>query len=88
VTKKAIKGKDFEGNPTKHTQTSREFWAFKCIRLLGNLPEDYLTYFQQHYHVLQPELEAALSAIKAANNQKLYRYLEKTLKGARELYQV
>lgn len=87
VSKKVIKGKDHEGNPTKHTQTSREFWAFKCVQILANLPEDYEFYFKRHYHVVQPELEAAMAAIRAANNQKLYRYLEKTLKGARELYQ-
>lgn len=88
VTKKVVKSVDFEGNPTRYTQTTREFWKFRCVQLLGSLPQDYASYFKQHYQVVEPELEAALSAIKAANNQKLYRYLEKTLKGARELYQV
>lgn len=87
VTKKVIKGVDFEGNPTKYTQTSSEFWSFRCVQILSNLPVDYASYFKKHYRVLEPELEAALAAIRAANNQKLYRYLAKTLKGARDLVQ-
>lgn len=87
VTKKVIKGVDFEGNPTKYTQTSSEFWSFRCVQILSNLPVDYASYFKKHYQVLEPELEAALAAIRAANNQKLYRYLAKTLKGARDLVQ-
>ena len=87
VTKKVVKGVDFEGNPTKYTQTTSEFWSFRCVQILSNLPVDYASYFKKHYQVLEPELEAALVAIRAANNQKLYRYLAKTLKGARDLVQ-
>jgi hypothetical protein len=86
-TKTVIKGQDKDGNPTKETKVYKEFWPFRCVQILSTLPADYATYFKSHYHVLQPELEAALTAIRAANNQKLYRYLEKTLKGAREAYQ-
>lgn len=87
VHKKVVKGVDFEGNPTKYTQTSSEFWPFRCVQILSNLPIDYASYFKQHYQVVEPELEAALSVIRAANNQKLYRYLDKTLKGARDMVQ-
>lgn len=87
VHKKVVKGVDFEGNPTKYTQTSSEFWPFRCVQILSNLPIDYASYFKQHYQVVEPELEAALAVIRAANNQKLYRYLDKTLKGARDMMQ-
>ena len=87
VHKKVVKGVDFEGNPTKYTQTSSEFWPFRCVQILSNLPIDYASYFKQHYQVVEPELEAAISVIRAANNQKLYRYLDKTLKGARTMMQ-
>jgi hypothetical protein len=87
VHKKVVKGVDFEGNPTKYTQTSSEFWPFRCVQILSNLPIDYASYFKQHYQVVEPELEAALAVIRAANNQKLYRYLDKTLKGARDMVQ-
>ena len=87
VSKKVIKGVDTEGNPTRYTEHSSEFWSFRCVQLLSNLPVDYAAYFKKHYNVLEAELEAALKAIRAANNQKLYRYLAKTLKGAKELVQ-
>lgn len=87
VHKKVVKGVDFEGNPTRYTQTSSEFWPFRCVQILSNLPIDYASYFKQHYQVVEPELEAAISVIRAANNQKLYRYLDKTLKGTRAMMQ-
>ena len=87
VHKKVVKSVDAEGNPVKYTQTSSEFWPFRCVQILSNLPVDYSSYFKQHYQVVEPELEAAISAIRAANNQKLYRYLDKTLKGARDMVQ-
>lgn len=87
VHKKVVKGVDADGNPTKYTQTSSEFWPFRCVQILSNLPIDYASYFKQHYQVIEPELEAAISAIRAANNQKLYRYLAKTLKGAKNMVQ-
>lgn len=87
VTKKVVKGVDADGNPTKYTERSSEFWSFRCVQILSNLPVDYASYFKKHYRVLEPELEAALAAIRAANNQKLYRYLAKTLKGAQDMVQ-
>ena len=86
VTKKVIKSVDAEGNPVRYTQKTREFWPFKCVQILSTLPEEYSTYFLEKYHVLESELEAALTAIRAANNQKLYRYLTKCLEGARKEY--
>jgi hypothetical protein len=86
VTKKVVKGVDTEGNPTKYTQKTSEFWPFKCVQLLSTLPENYAEYFKKHYKVAGPELEAALTAIRSANNQKLYRYLAKCLDGAKSMY--
>lgn len=86
VTKKVVKGYDADGKPTKYTQTSSEFWPFRCVQILGNLPENYASYFKKHYQVVEPELEAAIAAIRSANNQKLYRYLAKTLDGAKNMY--
>ena len=87
VHKKVVKGVDAEGNSTKYTQISSEFWPFRCVQILSNLPTNYASYFKRHYQVVEPELEAAISAIRAANNQKLYRYLTKTLNGAKDLVQ-
>lgn len=86
VTKTTVKGIDEDGNPTKVVQHTSEFWPFKCVQLLSNLPEDYFDYFTSHYNIVDNELLAALNSIRTANNQKLYRYLEKTLSGARQMF--
>jgi hypothetical protein len=87
VTKKVVKKVDAEGNPYKYTEHYSEFWPFRCVQILSNLPEDYAEYFHQHYKVVEKEFEAALNTIRAANNQKLYRYLSKTLTATRDIYQ-
>ena len=86
VTKKVVKGVDADGNPTKYTQRTSEFWPFRCVQILSTLPDNYADYFKKHYQVIEPELEAAITAIRSANNQKLYRYLAKTLDGAKKMY--
>jgi hypothetical protein len=86
VTKKVVKTVDAEGNPTKYTQRTSEFWPFRCVQILSDLPANYADYFKKHYQVIEPELEAAITAIRSANNQKLYRYLAKTLDGAKKMY--
>lgn len=86
VTKKVVKGVDAEGNPTKYTQRTSEFWPFRAVQILSNLPVDYAAYFQKNYKVVEKEFEVALNAIRSAPNQKLYKYLKKTLSGAREIY--
>lgn len=86
VTKKVVKGTDEDGNPTKYTQHISEFWPFKCVQILSNLPEDYICYFSKQYDVIENELIAAVEAIKKANNQKLYRYLDKTIENTRVMF--
>ncbi len=88
VTKKVVKGVDSEGNAVKYTRKTSEFWSFRCVQILSNLPNGYASYFKRHYNVIEADLEAAISAIKSANNQKLYRYLAKALSGAKELVQL
>ena len=88
VTKKTVKGVDAAGNPIKYTEKSSEFWPFRCVQILSNLPEDYAKYFHKHYKVVKEEFDAALNVIRSANNQKLYRYLSKTLEGAKKIYKI
>ena len=85
TTKHVEKGVDEEGNSYKYTRTTSEFWSFRCVQILSNLPENYAEYFCTQYKVVQQELDAAIDSIKRANNQKLYKFLDKTLSGAREL---
>ena len=87
VVRKTVETVDAEGNIVKQTQKASEFWSYRAVQLLSNLPVDYAAYFKEHYHVLEPELEAAITAIRTANNQKLYRYLRRSLDWAKEIYQ-
>lgn len=83
VTKHVKKGIDENGDAYKYATYTHEFWKFKTIQLLANLPEDYQEYFLDNYIVKTAALEAALGVLKKANNQKLYRELERSLKFAK-----
>ena len=82
-TQKEVKttqiGQDEEGNEIKYQTSTYEFWKFKCIKNLANLPEDYADYFLENYEVKPEAFLAVLEKIRAANNQKLYKYLDKCL---------
>lgn len=86
ITKSVAKYTDDEGNEVKQVSHTSEFWPFRCVQILSTLPDDYALYFCSQYKVREKEFEAALAAIKNANNQKLYRYLDNTLSGARQMF--
>lgn len=83
VTKVIKKGIDENGESYKYTTYKHEFWKFRAIQLLSNLPEDYAQYFAENYMVNPNALIAALDLLKRANNQKLYRELDKSLQYAK-----
>jgi hypothetical protein len=76
---------ELEEETVKYTEHSTEFWAYKVVQLLGNLPAQYINHFLTEYEVDEKILLVGIDAIKQANNQKLYRYLEKTLKSCKPL---
>lgn len=82
-TKKVVKYTDPDGNPKKYTQIYREFWPFRCVQILSQLPETYASYFGEKYKFNPAEFDKALAAIRGATNQKLYKYLDRTLSSAR-----
>ena len=86
TTKQTVKDLDIEGNPRKYTKVYKEFWPYRCVQILSTLPADYATYFNRKYMVDAEEFDAALSAVRKANNQKLYRFLDKTLADARGVF--
>ena len=79
VTKHIKKGFDENGEAYKYASYTSEFWKFKAVQILSNLPEDYREYFIETYVVKSAALEAALDVLKRANNQKLYKELQNTL---------
>lgn len=87
VTKRIKKAIDENGEAYKYASYTREFWKFKAVQILSNLPEDYQEYFLENYVVKTAALEAALDVLKRANNSKLYRELDKSLSTARAILQ-
>lgn len=84
-TKKVISYTDTDGNPKKYTQVYKEFWPFRCVQILGQLPDTYATYFGKKYQFNPAEFDKAFAAIRGATNQKLYKYLDRTLVDARSV---
>lgn len=82
-TKTSMTVKDENDEDIKINKVSSEFWAYRLVQLLSNLPEDYFNYFKNRYSVNDSFLKAAIEKIKSSNNQKLYKYLASTLADAR-----
>lgn len=86
ITKTTVKDVDDQGETIRHTQYTREFWPYKLVQILGSIPDEYPEYFANRYKVSTPELSAAVTVIKKANNQKLYKYISKTLEDAKHSF--
>lgn len=84
-TRKTVSYTDVEGKVRRTTQVYKEFWPFRCVQLLSSLPETYGDYFEQNYKFNPVEFNKALAALRAANNQKLYRYVRSTLADAKKV---
>lgn len=61
-----------------------EHWDYAVVKILSNLPADYVQYFSGKYKIPEAVCQAAVDAIRTANNSKLYRYLRKTKATAKE----
>lgn len=77
---------DENGKKKKLTQTYKEFWPFKAVQILSKLPTSYADYFGNTYNVNPAELDKALASVRAATNQKLYKYLDRTLADAKSVF--
>lgn len=79
--------KDFDedGNQVKYTSYSTELWRYKVVQILSSLPENYFDYFVKNYEVKTEAFQAALNVLKKANNSKLYREVDSSLKTAKSI---
>ena len=85
-SKKTIKTKNAEGEAIKYVEYSSEFWPYKLVQIVSKLPNTYKSYFMTRYEISEDKLTSILDVIEKANNQKLYRYLDKTLAELRASY--
>ena len=83
TTKHIKQGVDENGEEIKYTTYTHEFWKFKAVQLLSNLSDDYQKYFSDNYLVNTSALDAALTVLKKANNQKIYKEITQTLNYAK-----
>jgi hypothetical protein len=77
--KQTVKTTNSDGEAVKYTEYSSEFWPYRLIQIVSKLPESYKGYFMNRYNISEEKLSAILEVIDKANNQKLYRYLDRTL---------
>lgn len=84
--KKTIKTQTVDGEPFKYVEHSSEFWPYRLIQIVSKLPASYKSYFMNRYSISEEKLTTILEAIDRANNQKLYRFLDKTLAELRMSY--
>ena len=84
--KKQVKAETYEGETIRYTDYSSEFWPYKLVQIVSKLPETYKSYFMERYHISEEKLSSVLDVIDKSNNQRLYRYLDKTLKELRLSY--
>ena len=84
--KKTVKTFNLEGEPIKYVEHSSEFWPYRLIQIVSKLPATYKKSFMKRYNISEEKLAAVLDAIDRANNQKLYKYLDKTLAELRVSY--
>lgn len=84
--KKTVKTKNTKGEDIKYVEHSSEFWPYRLVQIVSKLPDTYKSYFMSRYEISEDKLEAILDVIDRANNQKLYRYLDKTLTELRASY--
>lgn len=84
--KKTVKTLTASGEPVRYVEHSSEFWPYRLIQIVSKLPTTYKQYFMTRYAIAEDKLTAILDVIDRANNQKLYRYLDKCLTELRASY--
>lgn len=86
--KRQIKTTNAAGNPYKYTEYSSEFWPYKLVQTINNLPRDYKRDFLQRYKISEEKLATVLGVIEKTPNVKLYQYLRNSISELRASYQV
>lgn len=85
-SKKVVKTKNSKGEDVKYVEHSSEFWPYRLVQIVSKLPASYKAYFMKRYTISSEKLDAVLEAINKANNQKLYKFLDRTLAELKATY--
>jgi len=84
--KKVVKTTNTEGETYKYTEHSSEFWPYKLVQTVSKLPETYKKTFMERYNISEEKLDSVLNVIGHSNNQKIYRWLDRTLSDLKVSY--
>lgn len=84
--KKTIKTTNSAGETIKYVEHSSEFWPYRLVQIVSKLPGTYKNRFLRRYSISEDKLSAVLDVIQNANNQKIYKYLTRTLSDLRKSY--
>jgi hypothetical protein len=77
--KKVIKATNADGEAYKYTEHSSEFWPYRLVQIVSKLPSTYKKDFLTRYRISEEKLTTVLDALDKVSNQKIYKYLSKTL---------
>lgn len=84
--KKTVKTTNSAGETIKYVEHSSEFWPYRLVQIVSKLPGTYKNQFLRRYNISEDKLSAVLDVIQKANNQKIYKYLTRTLSDLRKAY--
>ena len=84
--KRVVKSTNADGEATRYTEHSSEFWPYKLVQIVSKLPESYKADFMKKYRISEEKLTSVLETIDKSPNTKLYRYLKSTLDDLRLSY--
>ena len=84
--KKVVKTKNASGEDIKYTEHSSEFWPYKLVQIISKLPDAYKKTFMERYRISEEKLDSVLEVIDHSNNQKIYRWLDRTLSDLKVSY--
>jgi hypothetical protein len=78
--------KTIKTGSSKYTEYSSEFWPYRLVQIVSKLSGEYKSEFLAKYKISEEKLDAVLDVVDRANNQKIYRLLDKCLKELRASY--
>jgi hypothetical protein len=84
--KKTIKTTNAAGDKYKYVEHSSEFWPYRLVQVVSKLPKSYKKSFMTKYSISEEKLTSVLDALGKVNNQKIYKYLYKTLDELKAVY--
>lgn len=70
----------------KYTEVSSEFWPYRLVQIVSKLTDEYKQEFMRKYKISEEKLDAVLTYVDKATNQRLYKLLGRTLDELRVTY--